>query len=156
MSKRTNILITLIVALLMPNVVLAHRGDHRKIMKELNLTDKQKTQMEELRGKKAFAKEDRKKMRELREKFHDALKGKATDAELTTMHNEMQALKAKKAEGHFKHMLEVRKILTAEQRAKFHDLREKNMKKKWQDRDDDDDDDNNDKDEKDAGDKKVK
>lgn len=145
MNKRTlNLLMTLSLLVLMPTVVFAHKGGHHKgdhfekMMEELNLTDAQKKQMDVLKANKAFGKEDRKKMKELREKFFAALKGSATDAELTKIHLEMKTMKDKKDESRFKHMLEVRKILTAEQKAKFHEVREKKMKK-WKDRMDEED-----------------
>lgn len=112
-----------------PAYGMKHGKSFRKIMKELNLTEEQKTKMNALKEARKEQKAIRLELRELKEHFQEALKANTNEGDLTAMHKQIQALKQKRADLIFSHLLEIRKILTPEQRLKFHELRDKYKKK---------------------------
>lgn len=104
-----------------------HKGDfHEKILKQLNLTTEQAAQLKAI---KQSEKADIKKMREDKKALHDkmkqALASDSSEEALRKIHNQKMDLRKQIADARFEKMLSVRKILTSEQRKKFHELMEK-------------------------------
>ena len=99
-------------------------GFHRQIFKQLNLSDEQKNKLKEIRsGQKEHMKALRTNKRELREKFHEAIRSNKPEAELRKLHGELQAARNTFHTARFERLLSIRKILTPEQRIQFHELR---------------------------------
>lgn len=99
------------------------RGQFKKMMKSLDLTQEQQDKMKELKKNKPNVKESRKEMRELRKKFKESMESNATEAELRKLHSQIQEKKSAMAKDRFEQMLKVRSILTPEQRKKFQGMR---------------------------------
>lgn len=126
---------------LMLTTALAHaRGDKKwggegdrgeKMRQELGLNDEQVKQMKALRDKNHEAgKELRQKAKAAKEDLHQAMRNpSATNEELQTKFDAAEQAKNDAHRKFFTHMLEVRKILTEEQRAKFHAKR-----KEWKEK----------------------
>ena len=93
-----------------------------RMKKELGLTDEQFRQLEENRVRHMKKLEAiRKDLRELRKSFGEEL-GKGADASrMKKIHSQIKELSAKMADTMFDGMLSVRKVLTPEQLAKFHE-----------------------------------
>lgn len=101
-----------------------HKG-YDKIYQELDLSDSQKKQLEEIRLKfKENRKEIYDQMRTAKDKLHDAMKADASKEELRKLHAEVQQIKIEKGNQRFEKVLMIRDILTPEQRVKFHELKE--------------------------------
>ncbi|MCO5144206.1 MAG: Spy/CpxP family protein refolding chaperone [Oligoflexia bacterium] len=119
---------TLVVAaLLLPaGEALAKRGgkwDRGKMMSELNLTSEQKDKMKEIRSKNKDAiKAQREEMKSAREALEEAMKGNASDGDIRSKFEKVQAVQQKLAKDRFENVLAIRAILTPEQRAKFRDI----------------------------------
>lgn len=95
-------------------------------LKELNLTDAQKDQLNQIKDNFWKNNKDTKKaMREARAKLREALKTKASKDDLRKQHRDLQALKMKFGEARFEKILAIRDILTSEQQKKFEGLRRK-------------------------------
>ncbi len=107
----------------LPSEAKRGRGGFLKIMKELDLTDAQKAELKKLRGKKEDRKNDRKKIRNLRTQLQAAMVANSSDAELLALFKELKEARDTSQTKRFKQMLEIRKILTPEQRVKFQEMR---------------------------------
>ena len=94
---------------------------HRQgVMKELNLTQEQRQKMRELRQQhRAGMKGLRSQMRQARESMKKAFQENSSEGQLRTLHNKLMDLQKSVATKRFENLLEVRKILTPEQRKKF-------------------------------------
>ena len=114
------------------------RGGNGKILKQLNLTDKQKAELRAFR--KETKKEDKKALRDkikaARERMKAAFTSTASDSELLAIHGEIKSLRGQMAEMKFKKMLKMRSILTQEQRVQFQKLKDE-MRKSRRNRNDD-------------------
>lgn len=99
-------------------------------MKEhLKLTDKQVTALKALENEehqKAVA-ALHKKERDARDALKAALEKDASEKDLHKLFKDVQTAEQAVSEDRFSHLLEVRKILTAEQRKNFHDM----MHERW-------------------------
>ena len=93
-----------------------------RMKKELGLTDEQFKKLEENRvsNMKKIA-ELRKDLRELRKSFGEEMGKSADSSKMKKIHSQIKELSAKMADVMFDGMLSVRKVLTPEQLAKFHE-----------------------------------
>ncbi len=96
------------------------KGMRGKWMKDLDLTDDQKAKINDIHKK---ARDQVKGLREQMRAKHDALKalivGDSTPEAIRAAHAEAQDVRRKLDDLHFESTLEIRGILTAEQRKKF-------------------------------------
>jgi protein CpxP len=100
------------------------------LKKELNLSDEQFAKIREIRKEhKDGLKESRKTFKESRKAFREALKGEAAKRdELTAKFDKFQKDRDAFQRKRFAMMLEMRDVLSPEQRAKFHDLKKKHRR----------------------------
>lgn len=134
--KRTLIIVTAVAGLLcgMQNALAAPVNDqvdgtHQGLkdgtkrvqwLQELNLSDEQKVKMKELRSKHhATMQSHKSSMKSAREDFKSAIDRNASDDELSQKFKTLHDLKSKMAELRFEQMLEIRGILTDEQKVNF-------------------------------------
>lgn len=108
-----------------------------KMLKELNLTDDQKEKIKAIRQKHKGDKGERehygKKIKELKKQMKEKLGSSASSDEIKALRSEIKALKEKKKARRakkFDKMLEIREVLTVEQRKKFQELRQQRKKKR--------------------------
>lgn len=125
-------------------------GHHRKLYKELNLTEAQKAQVQEIKKKtKDSMKEHRAKIKEamadLSKSLKNPTKGDSYRQELKNKFNEVQNLRNEMMARRFDTALEIREILTPEQIQKFqamdHGMKKggrHGKKRGWMDQDDKD------------------
>lgn len=98
----------------------AKRPPHERLAQELGLNEKQVTQLKAINDKYATqGKEQKTQMKELHEKLNAALKSDTPDAEIRKQHAALQTLKNQQAEQRLSKILEIRAILTKEQRARY-------------------------------------
>lgn len=132
--KNLILLLTAAPLLFIANNAQAYRGEHKgpgieKLVKELNLSDDQKQKLQAVRSKKQEkVKGIRKQMREKRESFRDSMLKNESESTLRTKHNEIQTIRRTLADLKFDTMMETMKILTAEQKKKFIEMRGKMRK----------------------------
>lgn len=103
------------------------RGGFGKILKQLELTDDQKEALKASRkAHKAENKDSKTNSREELKGLRNELKAKfasdASESELRSLHTKIKTLRSAKAEKRFGKMMNIRKILTVEQRKKFQEL----------------------------------
>lgn len=92
-----------------------------KEIKQLGLSEEQKTQMKTLHeSHRAQIDVLREATRAAHDEFFKAMQsGDKSDADLASLHEKVVAAKSEEMRMRFQHMLQVRQILTVEQRAKF-------------------------------------
>ncbi|MGE0616337.1 MAG: Spy/CpxP family protein refolding chaperone [Bacteriovoracia bacterium] len=127
-----------LVAAIAANPAWANKGwsdaDYREWKKELALTEAQSAKVDEIHDRsrtKFDSLHDRKLA--LKEQMKSAFDKNASDAELRRIHRDMMTVKSDMMKLKFDKMLEVRKLLTAEQNKKFMDLKEKYRREKDED-----------------------
>jgi periplasmic protein CpxP/Spy len=95
------------------------KGWGDKWQEQLNLSADQKAQIQKIREQEKSASEGlRQQMRTAMEKQKSLMTGNASDEQLRQQHQEMQTLRQQAETRRFETMLQIRKILTPEQRAK--------------------------------------
>ncbi len=96
-----------------------------EVFKQLDLSPEQEEQLKSHRNKhREQAKEFRKNIKAKKEEIRNELQKQELNMEkVNEIHSEFKALRSKKADHRLKGMLEVRKILTPEQFAKFCELK---------------------------------
>ncbi len=108
-----------------------HKAKHEEIFKQLDLSEKQRTELKALRENN---KDNMKSLKEQKKKFrkemNEAMASDASESQLRTLHNEITRLKNKIKDTRFEKMLSIRKILTQEQRVKFFKLKQEMKKNK--------------------------
>lgn len=93
---------------------------HEQKMEQLNLSEKQKQQIKAIDDKYATQKKELKeKMKSAHEALRAAFKANASNDDLRAKFKSVQDLKSQKSELRFEKRLEVRAVLTAEQRQKL-------------------------------------
>ena len=94
-----------------------------KKLKELNLTEEQLTKIKEIKKARKNDKDQRKQMntqfKALKEEMKTAFKSNKSNVEIRALHNKIIDFKDKRRNQRFEMMLQIRDILTSEQRAKF-------------------------------------
>lgn len=98
-----------------------------KVLQQLDLTAEQKEKLKELRKNRkdgGHGKENVEEVRKLRQELKEKFASNASDSELRKINDKMKSLRSSKTDLRFERMMEVRAILTVEQRKKFQDLME--------------------------------
>ena len=105
--------------------MFSHRGrgyggeGMKKLTEKLDLTDEQSTQIDAIHEKyRAANEENYQQLREAREEMRSLLTSDANADRLRQQHQQMQSLRQQLANSRFEAMLEVREVLTLEQRQK--------------------------------------
>ncbi len=100
------------------------RGDRiNKVLKQLDLTTEQSEQIKAIKESAQASKENlREQMRAEKQEMRSLFESDASSAELTQQHQKLQALHQQRGENRFQTMLQIREILTSEQRAKMAEL----------------------------------
>lgn len=118
----------------LPVTQIAHgqqRGGMKKLLEQLDLTPEQSTKIEEIQEQ---AQSDNEalfqEMRTNREEMRSLFTSDASPEELRQQHQKIQALRQQLGSSRFETMLEVREILTPEQRTKMAELIEKHHGKR--------------------------
>jgi len=114
-------------------------GGHRmdKVLQQLDLTPEQSEQIEAIKEQSKTRMEDLKQqMRSQREQMKSLLANDADAEEIRTQHQEAQDLHQQAANNRFETMLEIREVLTSEQRAKIAELMEQHRGGKGRDSND--------------------
>jgi protein CpxP len=102
-------------------------GGGMGFFKELNLSEEQRAKLKELReNNKGDLKPKREALKKARDEFRSLMGSEnATDAQIRSAFQKLQALRSEVATGSIDRMLAVRQVLTPEQRKKAHEMREK-------------------------------
>lgn len=112
-------------------------GRVQKLIKELNLTEDQAKQVKEIRGRlKPTIKEKRTAKREAMKELAGLMKTDGDEAKIREAYQKLQVARADAEKSQFEMMLELRRVLTPEQRQKFRDLvgeRRKGVRAKMRD-----------------------
>jgi periplasmic protein CpxP/Spy len=115
----------IILSFLYPSAETWARGP----LKNLNLSEEQRSQIQSLKKGKNGSDGDRQALRQKRQELETALSNpSASRAELQKIHNELQKLRGEMAERRFNHMMQIREILTPEQRVEMAKLKGKGKK----------------------------
>lgn len=100
------------------------RGERwERMMEQLDLTSAQRAEIKDIREK--YSSEDnafKEEIKASREKMQSLLASDASKSELRRQHQQMQSLRQKMGDRKFEGMLEVREVLTSEQRTKMAQL----------------------------------
>ena len=94
-----------------------------RMMEELDLTSAQRSEIKDIREK--YSSEDtsfKEEIKASRQKMQSLLASDASKSELRQQHQQMQNLRQKMGDRKFEAMLEMREVLTSEQRAKMAQL----------------------------------
>lgn len=109
------------------------QGSNRrqKWLEELQLTEEQKTQIKDLREKHEAEMESYKsEIKSAQDEFKSSIQSNATDEVLREKFQNVQTLKSKIGTLRFEQMLQIRSLLTEEQKAKFKGLQHKMRQRK--------------------------
>ncbi|MFT6630551.1 MAG: protein CpxP [Bacteriovoracaceae bacterium] len=102
-----------------------------KILKQLDLSDDQKVKLKELRkAKKSAGKSDHGELKKLREEMKSKFASSASESEIRALHNKIKTMRHAKGDERFSRVMEIRNILTVEQRKQFQSLQEERRGKK--------------------------
>lgn len=107
------------------------KGHHKKIFQQLNLTKEQKQSLDNIRSEEGNGmKELKMKKRELKNTMDQAMIVDSTDSKLRSLHSEISSVQTQIKTKKFEKMLKIRKILSAEQRKTFFEMKAKMGKRK--------------------------
>ena len=99
------------------------RGGFKKVLEQLNLSSEQSTQIEAIHNSKKQESETlREQVKAQKEAMRDLFASDASDSELQQQHQEIQNLKQQIGTNRFEGMLEIRAVLTPEQKAQLTEL----------------------------------
>lgn len=94
-----------------------------RILEQLNLTSEQSAQIEAIKENSKASKEAlREQMQAEKQEMRSLLQSDASPAALTQQHQKLQALRQQKGDNRFQNMLQIREVLTSEQRAQMVEL----------------------------------
>lgn len=96
-----------------------------KILSKLKLSETQKLKIMEIKKERTILKEKRKKIKELKKKLEQAFRDNTSYEEILSLYEKIQNLETQIDSVKFKYILEIRKILTPEQKKKFQKLRKR-------------------------------
>ena len=105
-----------------------HGGKHggMKLFKQLDLNDEQKEQIKEIRkGNKEKAQSLRETAKSNKEAFKNAMDSQTSNSKLKSLRSKMVKSKQALKDHRFNTMLEIREILTTEQRVKLKEIKSK-------------------------------
>ena len=136
--KYTSSIFTLLLVLAFTLPASAEGGkwhERRNMMfKNLDLDDDQKEKLKEVRSRfRPQMKTFRKKRRELRKSMHKAMESDTSESDLRSMHKEVSDNQRISGDLRFEKMIEIRRVLKPDQRAKFFEMK-REMRKKRRDR----------------------
>ena len=95
----------------------------KKLTEKLDLTEEQSTQIEAIQEKyRAANEENYQQLKQAREEMRSLLSSDANPNQLRQQHQEMQSLRQQLGNNRFEAMLEVREVLTPEQRQQMADM----------------------------------
>ena len=98
-------------------------GGIKKLTEKLDLTEEQSTQIEAIQEKyRAANEENYQQLKQVRDEMRSLLSSDANPNQLRQQHQEMQSLRQQLGNNRFEAMLEVRDILTPEQRQQMADM----------------------------------
>jgi periplasmic protein CpxP/Spy len=107
-------------------VAQAPDGRSRGFMRDLNLSTDQMSKIQQIRSRyRDQLESDRTSARQAQQELRQLMAGSAADDQIREKFRQVQSLRAKTAEAQFNSMLEMRSILTPEQRQKFAQRMEK-------------------------------
>ncbi|MEM7725198.1 MAG: Spy/CpxP family protein refolding chaperone [Cyanobacteria bacterium P01_A01_bin.45] len=108
------------------------RGDKmQKMFEQLNLTTEQQEQVKSIREKyKADNQGLRQEMRNAKEQMDNLMAGDASDSQLRQQYQTVRGLKQQLGEKRFEMKLEIREVLTQEQREKLAELKKQRREKR--------------------------
>lgn len=113
-------------------------GRVQKLIKELNLTEDQAKQVKEIRSRlKPTIKEKRTAKREAMKELAGLMKADGDEAKIRDAYSKLQVARSEAEKSQFEMMLELRRVLSPEQRQKFRDLigeRRKGFRAKMRDK----------------------
>ncbi|MCU0548183.1 MAG: Spy/CpxP family protein refolding chaperone [Leptolyngbya sp. Prado105] len=96
------------------------------LMRDLNLSSDQMTRIQQIRSRyRDQLERDRTTARQAQQELRTLMAGNATDDQIRDKFRQVQALRTRTAEAQFNSMLEMRGVLTPEQRQKFAERMEK-------------------------------
>lgn len=100
------------------------KGDgFKKILEQLDLTSEQSTQIQAIHDSNKQENETvREQLKTEKEALHELFASDASDSELIQQHQEIQSLKQAFGTSRFETMLEIRALLTPEQKAQMNEL----------------------------------
>jgi len=99
------------------------RGKRGDMLQQLNLTDAQKKQMSAIRQKyKGQMQTLRGDMRSAQDKLAQLMAGSGSDSAIRAQHQKVEGLRDKLSALRFESMLEMRKVMTPEQRTQFQQM----------------------------------
>lgn len=94
-----------------------------RLMQKLNLTTEQQQKIREIRSKyQGQISQQMTQLRTERQKLNDLMKTNASNEAIRDQHEEMVKVREKLEDLHFESMLEMRTVLTSEQRVQFADM----------------------------------
>lgn len=97
-----------------------HGGGPQQFMQELGLSQQQVEQMQAIKNKyKSQTAQQRQALRQAEQELRNMIAGTASADEIRQKHNEVRALRQQLEDANFASLLEIREIMTPEQRAKF-------------------------------------
>ena len=101
-----------------------YRGERiKKLTEKLDLTDEQSAQIEAIHDKyRAANEENYQQLQQAREEMRSLLTSDANPNQLRQQHQEMQSLRQQLGNSHFETMLEIREVLTSEQRQELAEM----------------------------------
>ena len=100
-------------------------GKLHKALKQLDLTAEQQAKLKEIRaGQKDKIKTAHEKMKAARESLEHSLDNNTSDIDIRKKHNDLQAARTQMENLRFESLLQIRAILTPEQRKKFQDMKD--------------------------------
>lgn len=106
-----------------------HEKRFNQMIEQLDLTSAQKKKIDELRkSQKEKLQKKHEAKREAGKKFHEAMGKDAKESELRKLFKRKQKAKMELDKARFEMALEVRQVLTPEQRKKFHMLKKEQKK----------------------------
>lgn len=109
-------------------------GDRRDFMEKLNLTTEQQQKMQSIRTKYQPQMDDiREEIRTEREKLRQMMTNNDSPDNLRSQHNKIASLNQRMGDLRFQSMLEMREVLTSEQRQQWNQMME-DKKANWQDK----------------------
>jgi protein CpxP len=105
--------------------------DGGKLLEELNLSDAQLQQMQEIRERgRTQSEPTRNQLQQAQEQLKNLMTGNASESAIRTQFQQVQSLRQQLASMHFDHMLEMRNVLTPAQRQEFAQLMEQ-RREQW-------------------------
>ncbi|MEM7552869.1 MAG: Spy/CpxP family protein refolding chaperone [Cyanobacteria bacterium P01_A01_bin.84] len=106
-------------------------GKMKKMLEQLNLTTEQQEQIKSIREKYKEGNQGlRQQIREAKKEMQSLMASEASDNDLRAKHKSIQGLKQQMGEKRFDMMLEIRQVLTQEQRQKLAEMKQQRWERR--------------------------